>query len=75
MADVAMEREGKAAGSRVAAARVGCCVCCVLSFAVVFCVGERLLDHTLIESQHPPRQNGQLMFNHIIQSAPKDPEY
>jgi hypothetical protein len=27
-----MEREGKAAGSGVAAAHFGCCVCCVLSW-------------------------------------------
>ncbi len=34
-----MESEGKAAGSRVAVAHVGCCVCYVLCFVVLFCVG------------------------------------
>jgi hypothetical protein len=66
-------REGKATGSRVAAAHVGCCVCCVLCFVVVFCVGEQLLATILVESQHWPRKNGQLVRNHIIKSAPKDP--
>jgi hypothetical protein len=80
-----MEREGKAAGSRVAAAHVGCCVCCVLCvvfcvlwlcFVVVFCVREQLfLAIILVESQHQPRQNGQLLRNHIVKSAPKDPKY
>ena len=46
-----MEREGKATWSRVTAAHVGCCVCCVLCFVVVFCVGEQLLATILIESQ------------------------
>jgi hypothetical protein len=75
MADVAMEREGKAAGSRVAVACVGCCVCCVLCFVVVFCVGEQLLATILVESQHWPRQNDQLLHNHIIKSANKDTKY
>ncbi len=70
-----MEREGKAAGSRVAAAHVGCCVCGVLCFVVVFCVGGRLLATILVESQHQPRQNGQLLRNHIIKSAHKDTKY
>jgi hypothetical protein len=70
-----MEREGKAAGSRSAAAHVGCCVCCVLCFVVVFCVGERLLATILVESQYRPRQNGQLLRNHIMKSVPKDPKY
>ena len=70
MADVAMEREGKAAGSRVAAAHVGCCVCCVLCSVVVFCVGERILATILVESQHRSRQNGQLVHNHICAQRP-----
>jgi hypothetical protein len=70
-----MEREGKAAGSRVTAAHVGCCVCCVLCFVAVFCVGEQLLATILVESQHRPRQNSQLLCNHTIKSAPKDPKY
>ncbi len=45
-----MEREGKAAGSREAAAHVGCCVHCVLCFVVAFCVGEQLLGTILLES-------------------------
>ncbi len=75
MANVVMEREGKAAGIRVAAAHVGCCVCCVLCFAVVFCVGGQLLATILVGSQHQPRQNGRLVRNHIIKSVPKDPQY
>jgi hypothetical protein len=70
-----MEREGKAAGSRVAAAHVGCCVCCVLCFVVVFCVGEQLLATIPVGNQNWLRQNGQLLRNHIIKSAPKDPKY
>ena len=73
MANVAMEREGKAAGSQVVVAHVGYCVCCVLCFVVVFCVGEQILATILVESQHQPRQNGRLVHNHIIKSAPKDP--
>jgi hypothetical protein len=69
-----MEREGKAAGSRVAAAHVGCCVCCVLCFVVVFCVGEQLLA-TILVSRHQPRQNGRLLCNHIIKSVHKDTKY
>jgi hypothetical protein len=38
-----------------AAAHVGCCVCCVLCFVVVFCVGEQLLATITVESQHWPR--------------------
>ncbi len=75
MAEVAKEREGKAAGSRVVAAHIGCCVCCVLCFVVVFCVREQLLATILVESQHRPRQNGQLLHNHVIKSASKDPKY
>jgi hypothetical protein len=77
MVDVAMEREGKAAGSKVAAAHVGCCVFCVLCVVFCGCVlkGEQLLATILAESQHRPRKNGQLFCNHIIKSAPKDPEY
>ncbi len=70
-----MEREGKAAGTRVAAAHVGCCVCCVSCFVVVFCVGEHHLATILVESQYRPRQNGRLLRNHIIKSAHKDPKY
>ena len=70
-----MEREGKATGSRVALAHVGCCVCCVLCFVVVFCGGEGLLATILVESQHWPGQNSQLLCNHIVKSAPKYPKY
>ncbi len=69
MADVAMERKGKAAGNRVAATHVGCCVYCVLCFVIVFCVGEQLSATILVETQHRPRQNGQLLHNHIKNCA------
>jgi hypothetical protein len=69
-----MEREGKANRTRVAAAHVGCCVSCVLCIVVVFCEGEQLLATILVESQHRPRQNGQLLRNHIIKYVLKDPE-
>jgi hypothetical protein len=70
-----MKREGKAAGSRVAAAHVGCCVCCVLCFVVVFCMGEQLVATILVESQHQPRQNGPFLRTHITKSALKHPKY
>ncbi len=49
------------------------CVVCI--FVVVLCVWEQLLATILEESQLPPRQNSQLLNNHIIKSAPKDPKY
>jgi hypothetical protein len=75
MADVAMEREGKAAGIMVAVAHVGCCVCCVLCFVVVICVGGRLLATILVESQHQPRQNDPFLHTHITKLALKHPKY
>jgi hypothetical protein len=46
-----MEREGKAAGSRVAAAHVGCCMCCVLCYVVGFlCGGVTFSYHTISEA-------------------------
>jgi hypothetical protein len=64
-----MEREGKAAGSRVAVAHVGCSVCCVLCFFGGG-GGEQPLATILKESQYWPRQNGRLLCNHIMKSAP-----
>ncbi len=51
---------------------VVCLVCCVLWLC--FMKGEQLLATMLVESQHRPRQNGQLLRNHIIEYVPKDPE-
>jgi hypothetical protein len=48
-------------------------VVCV--FVVVFCVGGQLLATILVESQHWPRQNGQLLQAHITKLALKHPKY
>jgi hypothetical protein len=54
-----------------------CLVCflvlCV--FVVVFCVWGRLLATIPVESQHQPRQNGQLLCTHIIKLALKHPKH
>jgi hypothetical protein len=60
---------------RVAAAAHFDCVSCVCVCGCMLCVWEQLLATILVESQHWPRQNGQLLRNYIIKSAPKDPKY
>ncbi len=50
-------------------------LCCVVLLCVVLFVASNFLflATILVESQHQPRQNGRLLCNHIIKSAPKTP--
>jgi hypothetical protein len=52
-------------------------LCCVVLCVVLFVASDFwFLATVLVESQHQPRQYGQLLRNHnIIKSAPKDPKY
>ncbi len=56
-----------------AAAHVDCCVLCVCLWLCF--VWEWLLATIPEESQHRPRQNGQLLHTHITKLAPKHPKY
>ncbi len=57
------------------AAHFDCCVLCVVCvFVVVFCVWEQLLATKLVESQHRPRQNGQLLHTNITKIGHQTPQ-
>jgi hypothetical protein len=55
-----------------AAAHVDCCVLCVCLW---LCVWEQLLATIPVESQHRPRQNGQLLQAHRPKFLPKHPKH
>jgi hypothetical protein len=58
-----------------AAAHVDCCVLFVCVFVAVFCVWEQLLATIPVDSQHWPRQNGQLLQAHRPKLLPKHPKH
>jgi hypothetical protein len=59
-----------------AAAHVGYCVCCVLCFVVVFCVGEQLLATIPVESQHRSRPFAMNFVHFQTKNVPpKSPKY
>jgi hypothetical protein len=51
-----------------------CCVLCMCMWLYFVC-GSNFLATIPVESQHRPRQNGQLLHTHITKSVPKDTKY
>jgi hypothetical protein len=47
----------------------------IVVVVVVFCVGEQLLATIPVESQHRPRQNGQLLQGQRPKFLPNHPKY